>query len=123
LHADRLVRAKLGEDRLVRRSFEKTGFLLPKSRLTIKQLYGILIPLACNIMTIALDYIGIQPVIVHNLKFSLTSISKREFLSFAAMTLALFMVAGIINYRFESHNISDFKALLQWLHLQWLHFQ
>ena len=39
------------------------------------------------IMKIAVGFptpllIGIQPVIVHNLKFSLTSISKREFLSF-----------------------------------------
>jgi len=29
------------------------------------------------------------------------------------MPLGLFIVAGIINYRFDSHNISDFKALLQ----------
>ena len=39
------------------------------------------------IMKIAVGFptplqIGVQPVIVHNLKFSLTSISKRGFLSF-----------------------------------------
>ncbi len=46
--------------------------------LTIKQLYGILISLACIIIKIAVG----SPVIVHSLKLSLTSISKREFLSF-----------------------------------------
>ena len=56
--------------------------------LTIKQLYGILIPFACIIMKIdagfpILLHIEIQPVIVRNLKISLTSISKGEFLSFA----------------------------------------
>jgi len=46
--------------------------------LTIKQLYGILIPLAFMIVIIAVGfptprYIVIQPVIVHNLKFSLVA--------------------------------------------------
>jgi len=50
--------------------------------LTVKQLYGILIPLAFMIMEIAFGFptplhIEIQPVIVHSLKFSLTAISKR----------------------------------------------
>jgi len=35
-------------------------------------------------------HIGIQPVIVHNLKFFLASISKREFLSFI-----IFFIIGI----------------------------
>ena len=54
--------------------------------LTIKQLYGILIPLAFMIIKNTVEippplHIGIQPVKVHNLKFSFASISKRAFLS------------------------------------------
>ena len=44
-------------------------------------------------------HIGIQPVIVHNLKFFLISISKREFLSFKSMEAveALTLVGGYVS--------------------------
>ena len=57
---------------------------------------------ACMIMKIAVGFpaplrIGIQPVIVHNLKFSLIPLSKREFLPFCHFiifysTLAIFII-------------------------------
>ena len=68
--------------------------------LTVKKLYGISTPLACMIMKIAVGFptplhIGIQPVIVHNLKFSLTFDSKRDALSFI-----IFFILGMANTYF-----------------------
>jgi len=67
---------------------------IENSVLTIKRLYGILIPVDCMIMKIAFGFpapihIGIQPVIEDNRRVSLISISKREILSFNEFVMRL----------------------------------